>query len=154
MWKSEPSVFLARISFCWCWLSIVRYSGSDSKMPMVLLAVIPVTASAGAIMTVTRSPARALNPRVPSTAVNRLLAVFFWAGIGYRVRYPPSNQPERMPAMPPGEYLPPPLMIPNPAAILNNWGARGWNLVQVVPGPEGGLVPYLKPPKPREEGAA
>ncbi len=77
MWKSEPSAFLATISFCWCWLEIVMYSGSDSKMPMVLFAVMPVTARAGAIMTVTRSPARALNPRVPTTAASRLLAVFF-----------------------------------------------------------------------------
>jgi len=40
------------------------------------LALGPVPC-AGAIMTVTSSPARALNPRVPSTAANRLLAVFF-----------------------------------------------------------------------------
>src|SRR3954453_19466593 len=123
-------------------------------MPMVLLAGMPVTASAGAIITVTRSPARALNPRVPSTAVNRLLAVFFWAGIGYRVRYPPSNQPERMPAMPTWEYLTTPLMIHTTAAILKTGGARGGDRVQAVTGPEGGLVAYLKRPKNLEEGAA
>ncbi|WP_233563784.1 DUF4177 domain-containing protein [Cryobacterium tepidiphilum] len=37
-------------------------------------------------------------------------------------------------------------MIHNTAAILNNWGADGWELVQVVTGPEGGLVAYLKRP--------
>lgn len=44
------------------------------------------------------------------------------------------------------EYLTTPLMIHNTAAILNNWGAQGWELVQVVTGPEGGLVAYLKRP--------
>jgi len=42
------------------------------------------------------------------------------------------------------EYLTTPLMIHNTAAILNNWGSEGWELVQVVTGPEGGLVAYLK----------
>ncbi len=45
------------------------------------------------------------------------------------------------------EYLTTPLMIHTTAAILNNWGEQGWELVQVVPGPEGGLVAYLKRPK-------
>lgn len=44
------------------------------------------------------------------------------------------------------EYLTTPLMIHNTAAILNNWGKQGWELVQVVQGPEGGLVAYLKRP--------
>jgi hypothetical protein len=46
--------------------------------------------------------------------------------------------------LPTWEYLTTPLMIHNTAAILNNWGAQGWELVQVVTGPEGGLVAYLK----------
>jgi hypothetical protein len=37
-----------------------------------------------------------------------------------------------------------PLIIHNTAAILNNWGSEGWELVQVVTGPEGGLVAYFK----------
>lgn len=44
------------------------------------------------------------------------------------------------------EYLTTPLLIHNTAAILNNWGKQGWDLVQVVQGPEGGLVAYLKRP--------
>jgi hypothetical protein len=44
------------------------------------------------------------------------------------------------------EYLTTPLLIHNTAAILNSWGKQGWELVQVVPGPEGGLVAYLKRP--------
>jgi len=48
--------------------------------------------------------------------------------------------------MPAWEYLTTPLMIHNTAAILNNWGKQGWELVQVVQGPEGGLVAYLKRP--------
>ncbi len=44
------------------------------------------------------------------------------------------------------EYLTTPLLIHNTAAILNNWGKQGWELVQVVSGPEGGLVGYFKRP--------
>jgi len=44
------------------------------------------------------------------------------------------------------EYLTTPLMIHNTAAILNNWGKQGWELVQVVPNADGGLVAYLKRP--------
>ncbi len=39
-------------------------------------------------------------------------------------------------------------MIHTTTAILNNWGEQGWELVQIVQGPEGGLVAYLK----REKG--
>lgn len=51
------------------------------------------------------------------------------------------------------EYLTTPLMIHNTAAILNNWGKQGWELVQVVQGPEGGLVAYLKRPVQDAVGA-
>jgi hypothetical protein len=52
------------------------------------------------------------------------------------------------------EYLTTPLLIHNTAAILNNWGKQGWELVQVVPGPEGGLVAYLKRPVGDAGGSA
>ncbi|PDQ35006.1 MAG: hypothetical protein B5766_08445 [Candidatus Lumbricidophila eiseniae] len=48
--------------------------------------------------------------------------------------------------MPTWEYVTTPLLIHNTAAILNTWGSKGWELVQVVQGPEGGLVAYLKRP--------
>ena len=51
-----------------------------------------------------------------------------------------------VPAVPAWEYVTTPLMIHNTAAILNTWGSEGWELVQVVTGPEGGLVAYLKRP--------
>jgi hypothetical protein len=51
------------------------------------------------------------------------------------------------------EYLTTPLLIHNTAAILNNWGKQGWELVQVVQGPEGGLVAYLKRPATTESAA-
>jgi hypothetical protein len=50
--------------------------------------------------------------------------------------------------MPKWEYLTTPLIVHNTSAILNNWGSEGWELVQVVTGPEGGLVAYLKRPVP------
>lgn len=46
----------------------------------------------------------------------------------------------------PWEYATVPLTIHNPQAVLNSWGDEGWELVQVLVGPEGGLVAYLKRP--------
>ncbi|MPV37389.1 DUF4177 domain-containing protein [Georgenia subflava] len=47
------------------------------------------------------------------------------------------------------EYATIPLLIHNTKAILDQWGADGWELVQVVPGPAGSnnLVAYLKRPR-------
>ena len=44
------------------------------------------------------------------------------------------------------EYATVPLIIHATKQILDQWGADGWELVQVVQGPEGGLVAYLKRP--------
>ena len=44
------------------------------------------------------------------------------------------------------EYITTPLSIHNTTAILNNWGSEGWELVQVIQGPQGGLVAYMKRP--------
>jgi Domain of unknown function (DUF4177) len=44
------------------------------------------------------------------------------------------------------EYFTTPLMIHNTTAILNNFGKQGWELVQIMTGPEGGLVAYFKRP--------
>ena len=38
------------------------------------------------------------------------------------------------------EYATVPLLIHATKQILDTWGEDGWELVQVVPGPEGGLV--------------
>jgi hypothetical protein len=46
------------------------------------------------------------------------------------------------------EYLTAPLIIHNTKAILDNFGEDGWELVQIVPGPDGqGLVASFKRPK-------
>lgn len=44
------------------------------------------------------------------------------------------------------EYVTVPLIVHTTKAILDNWGADGWELVQVVVMPEGNLVAYLKRP--------
>ena len=44
------------------------------------------------------------------------------------------------------EYITTPLIIHSTTAILNNWGEQGGELVQIVTGPEGGLVAYFKRP--------
>ena len=46
------------------------------------------------------------------------------------------------------EYATIPLIVHATKQILDQWGEDGWELVQVVPGPDGqGLVAYLKRPK-------
>jgi hypothetical protein len=42
------------------------------------------------------------------------------------------------------EYATVPLIVHATKAILDQWGADGWELVQVVQGPDTGLVAYLK----------
>jgi hypothetical protein len=46
------------------------------------------------------------------------------------------------------EYATVPLLVHATKQILDNWGADGWELVQVVPAPGGGeqLVAYMKRP--------
>ncbi len=45
------------------------------------------------------------------------------------------------------EYATIPLLIHNTKAILDTWGDEGWELVTVIPGPDGqNLVAYLKRP--------
>ena len=46
------------------------------------------------------------------------------------------------------EYATIPLIIHNTKAILDQWGEDGWELVTVLPGPDGNApVAYLKRPK-------
>lgn len=47
-------------------------------------------------------------------------------------------------AQPVWEYFVTPLLLHNEAQILNNWGAQGWELVQIITGPAGGNVAYMK----------
>lgn len=50
------------------------------------------------------------------------------------------------------EYSTVPLMIHATKQILDMWGSDGWELVQIVTGPDGnGLVAYLK--RPTGDGA-
>ena len=42
------------------------------------------------------------------------------------------------------EYFVTPLLLHQEATILNNWGGQGWELVQIIEGPAGGNVAYLK----------
>ncbi|MBM7824528.1 hypothetical protein JOD55_000355 [Arcanobacterium pluranimalium] len=46
------------------------------------------------------------------------------------------------------EYVTVPLLVHNTKAILDNWGMDGWELVSVLPGPDGANpVAYMKRPK-------
>ena len=45
------------------------------------------------------------------------------------------------------EYATVPLIVHATKQILDQWGEDGWELVQVITGPTGGLVAYLKRPK-------
>jgi hypothetical protein len=44
------------------------------------------------------------------------------------------------------EYITTPLLLHRETAILNNWGSEGWELVQIISGPEGGNVAFFKRP--------
>ena len=49
------------------------------------------------------------------------------------------------------EYVTVPVLVHATKQILDNWGQDGWELVQVVPGPNPeNMVAYLK--RPRENG--
>ena len=69
---------------------------------------------------------------------------------------PPIPQPSGRPSggsgyvvrMTKWEYATVPLLVHATKQILDNWGADGWELVAVVPGPNPEqLVAYLKRPK-------
>ncbi|GGA69998.1 hypothetical protein GCM10011490_20790 [Pseudoclavibacter endophyticus] len=51
------------------------------------------------------------------------------------------------------EYFITPLPLHTPAAILNNLGKQGWELVQVIMNADGGSVAYLKRPLGSEAGS-
>lgn len=48
------------------------------------------------------------------------------------------------------EYATVPVLVHATKQILDNWGADGWELVQMVPGPNNpeNLVAYMKRPLP------
>ncbi len=46
------------------------------------------------------------------------------------------------------EYATVPLIDHVTKQILDQWGEDGWELVQVITGPTGGLVAYFKRPRP------
>ncbi len=50
------------------------------------------------------------------------------------------------------EYVTVPVLTHATKQILDNWGSEGWELVQVVVGPNAeNLVAYLKRPLPKEQ---
>jgi hypothetical protein len=44
------------------------------------------------------------------------------------------------------EYVTTPLLLHKETQILNTWGNKGWELVQVTTGPQGGLIAFFKRP--------
>jgi hypothetical protein len=98
----------------------------------------------GVTIAVTKTPAMALKARMPRTAEGTRLRGGFWAVIQSRVRDDRNMTLNGSRQMTRWEYMTTPLIIHNTAAILNNWGSDGWELVQVITGPEGGLVAYFK----------
>lgn len=57
--------------------------------------------------------------------------------------------PIRLAVMTKWEYATAPVLIHATQQILNNWGLDGWELVQIVPGPNPeNVVAYFKRPIP------
>ncbi len=50
------------------------------------------------------------------------------------------------------EYVTTPLLLHKETQILNTWGTKGWELVQVTTGPQGGMIAFFK--RPLQDGAA
>ena len=42
------------------------------------------------------------------------------------------------------EYVTTPLLLHKETQILNPWGTQGWELVQVITGPQGALIAFFK----------
>jgi hypothetical protein len=42
------------------------------------------------------------------------------------------------------EYVTTPLLLHKETEILNTWGKQGWELMQVITGPQGGLIAFFK----------
>ena len=58
------------------------------------------------------------------------------------------GQVDRLRGMVKWEYVTVPLIVHATKQILDQWGEDGWELVTVVPGPDGqGIVGYLKRPR-------
>gem|GEM_PF-371501 len=45
------------------------------------------------------------------------------------------------------EYVTTPLLLHKETDILNTWGAKGYELVSIQTGPQGGLIAFMKRPK-------
>jgi len=114
-----------------------------SKKSIELLAELPETAAAGTRRPATRTPQIALTPR-KAKIFPRVVAV---SNMGFLRVTMFSSLPAtiRLEFMTKWEYATIPLIIHATKQILDQWGEDGWELVQVVPGPDGnGLVAYLK----------
>jgi hypothetical protein len=70
-------------------------------------------------------------------------------GVAYRRLYATPNTGPSLRGMTTWEYVTVPLLVHATKQILDTWGSDGWELVQVVPGPNPEqLVAYLKRPLP------
>lgn len=45
------------------------------------------------------------------------------------------------------EYITTPLLLHKETEILNTWGNKGYELVTITTGPQGGLIAFMKKPK-------
>lgn len=52
------------------------------------------------------------------------------------------------------EYVTTPVLLHKETQILNTWGNKGWELVQVVSGAQGGLIAFFKRPIQLSEAPA
>jgi hypothetical protein len=67
------------------------------------------------------------------------------APVANSLRGMPPLGASRLAGMPKWEYATVPLLVHATKQILDNWGVDGWELVQVVPGPNPeNVVAYLK----------
>lgn len=112
---------------------------------MVFFNVTPLMAMTGVNITATRTPERAETNPSPIQEPARGLNRDNHFDIDSRLPSEPMNHRNEEHRMR-WEYATTPLIIHTTTQILNSWGDDGWELVTIIPGPEGGLVAYFKRP--------
>src|SRR6478735_3201329 len=133
----------ARMVVAWLGGSTWSSAGRASKNLIDPLAVLPERAAAGTSSPATSTPQTTLTPR-KRMSFPRVVAV---SNTGFLpvAMFSTLAASTRLSFMTKWEYATIPLIIHATKQILDQWGDDGWELVQVVPGPDGnGLVAYLK----------
>lgn len=111
-------------------------------MDIPVVVSTPPTATAGAAIATASTPAVTL--RNINLSTESIGGVSFFAAIDSRITGQNLKGAENMVIW---EYITTPLLLHKESEILNTWGAKGYELVSITTGPQGGLIAFMKRPK-------